>query len=269
MEFLPQQRPMYARFDLLDLRWPTPVGMLIGALWLASMSGCGFPHDPEQTLQRVQGHTLRVGVVQHPPWAYRDGQGKWHGAEVDLVERLAEQLPAQVHWITGSESELIEALRRFELDLVIGGLTDDAVWSSEVGITASYYSSRISLGVRPGKSPPEELEGANVAAVPGSLAAALAKGEGAKVEYTDDLVGMPIPIAAESWQLAALEWAEVGEPWKTLHHVWAVPPGENAWLLYLDRYLPAAAADFSRRLAEEERQRLQEGQGTEPSGALP
>src|SRR5215213_7741095 len=100
-------------------------------------AGCGIPGDPEGTLDRVQGGTLRAGITASEPWTTLEG-GRAGGVEVELVEQFAHELGARVEWIDGSEAELIGALEVRELDLVVGGLTADTPWKSKAAITRSY-----------------------------------------------------------------------------------------------------------------------------------
>ena len=58
------------------------------ALMAALVAGCGVPRDPETTLERVRGGTLRAGITASEPWTTLDG-GQPGGVEVELVERFA------------------------------------------------------------------------------------------------------------------------------------------------------------------------------------
>jgi hypothetical protein len=57
-----------------------------------------------------------------------------------LVRTLAHELGAGVVWIRGTESDLLRALHRRELDLVVGGLTADSPWKAKVALTRPYYT---------------------------------------------------------------------------------------------------------------------------------
>ena len=250
---------MWLRISLLGI---------VGVACLSAVTGCSFPHDPEDTLNRVRNGVLRVGVVEQFPWAYHDDDEGWRGAEVEMVAQLADRLQAKIHWVPGNESSLIQLLERYELDLVIGGLTNKASWSKNVGLTQPFHTSRVALGIQPGEEPPQDLSGVEVAAVRGSFAAALAREEGAEVIFVPSLQNSNRPVAAQSWQIAALGRVEAGEPMQSQQHVWAVPPGENGWLLFLDRALPELSREVAARLAELERQRLGRA-GSNPQGTAP
>src|SRR3546814_2639302 len=73
---------------------------------------------------------MRVGVSENPSWTMIDGATA-SGVEVDLVEAFAGELGARIEWVHGTEAELLAALERFELDLVVAGLTQDTPRSEE------------------------------------------------------------------------------------------------------------------------------------------
>lgn len=118
---------------------------------LLTLTGCGtYPADPEGTLERVRGGTLRVGASVNGDWVrIPDGStspDKVEGTEADLVRRFAEQLGAEVEWVQGTEHVLAEELKHGALDVVIGGLDDKTPWSTHAGLTRPYTESRDSRG---------------------------------------------------------------------------------------------------------------------------
>jgi len=108
---------------------------------------------------------MRVGVSADSPWVVQSG-GAVGGYEARMVVELADQLHSRIETYPGSESELLEKLHKQNLDIVIGGLTDDSPWKKSLALTRPYHEDK----------------------------------EGKK-------------------------------------HVLALPPGENAWLLRVERYL--------------------------------
>jgi len=72
------------------------------------------------------------------PDSARVVDGKPDGPEVRLIEDFAAELNAQVEWTVGPESDLFAALEKRDLDLVVGGLTDDTPWKDRVGLTDPY-----------------------------------------------------------------------------------------------------------------------------------
>lgn len=228
---------------------PGRLALLI-ALVAALLGGCDMPHDTADTLRDVRGATLRAGAVEAPPWAVvRDGMVA--GVEVELVNRFAEEIgAADVAWTTGSESSLITALNRRELDVVVGGLTAGAPWAAQVGFSIVYLESAVAIGVPPDGGPvPENWAGERIGYPAGDLEiAALVRERGAIPVPVEEAAGMA--VAAPRWQLVA--WGlELGEDdLLQRRHVLAAPPGENAFLLRLDRFIAEEGPMVRRRLQD-------------------
>ena len=119
----------------------------IGALALTVGCGVSIPADPDDTLARVTGSKIRVGVSPNPPWTEL-GEDAPHGTEVDLVNAFAQTLDAEVEWVVGGEETMIAALEHGELHLVIGGLTAETPWVEQVAITKPYAETRDAQGER-------------------------------------------------------------------------------------------------------------------------
>jgi polar amino acid transport system substrate-binding protein len=122
------------------------------------LAGCYFPDDPDGTLDRVQNGRLRAGLSAREPWT-RVADGKPAGPEARLVEDFAAGLNAQIDWTVGSESDLLAALEKRDLDLVVGGLTDDTPWRDRVGLTNPYlrvetgnHTEKHVIAVAPGEN---------------------------------------------------------------------------------------------------------------------
>lgn len=118
------------------------VRRLVAALSLSALllSGCSsIPADADGTLDRARDGTLVVGVSEHPPWTIIDAKtGEVTGSEADLIKGFAESINAEIEWHPGPESVLAGEIKEGELDIVIGGLTTSAPWSSQMAMTRSY-----------------------------------------------------------------------------------------------------------------------------------
>lgn len=117
------------------------VGVVVALLALILVvAGCGtsFPEDTDGSLDRITGGALRVGVSENPPWTEVADDGGVTGREVDLVAAFAREQDATLEWTPGAESELITAMARGDLDVVVGGLTSDSPWEKEVALTRPY-----------------------------------------------------------------------------------------------------------------------------------
>lgn len=111
---------------------------VVGVLLLASGCGSQIPADPHGTLERVQDGVLRVGVTANDPWVNLTDPGSPSGTEPALIEGFAEQLGAELEWTDGGEADLVQALARGDLDVVVGGFVADTPWAEEAAITRPY-----------------------------------------------------------------------------------------------------------------------------------
>jgi polar amino acid transport system substrate-binding protein len=185
---------------------------------------------------------MRVGVVENPPWSTFPRGGGAGGIEGALVAELARELGARVEWIRGSESPLLESLRLGELDVVIGGLTDDTPWTRRVALTKPFYTDTIVVGAPPGVPRLEKLDGQTVAVRAGDPTAAYVRKEGgvplpmAEVAHATGFVAMPI------WELHWLGYGPTGITLREVHHVIAAPPRDNAWLNRIEQTIRARKA---------------------------
>lgn len=115
---------------------------------------CDLPRDTDGTIDRVKGGVLRVGVVDHPPWA-STADHRVSGVEPSLVADLARDLHTHPEWHYGAESALLDSLHERKLDIVIGGLTAESPWKTEVAFTRPYEGGdepRHVLAVAPGEN---------------------------------------------------------------------------------------------------------------------
>jgi ABC-type amino acid transport substrate-binding protein len=119
------------------------VGVRGGLLVAAAAMACGVPRDADHTLERVRGRELRVGVTDHPPWVELHDT-LVSGVEPSLVRDLAVGLRTRAAFRRGSESQLLEALHRGELDLVAAGLNDGSPWKGHVALTKPYHTDTAS-----------------------------------------------------------------------------------------------------------------------------
>lgn len=102
------------------------VGPLLIALALTACDA--LPRDPHDTLARIEaGHVIRLGMVAdpHPLDAVR-----LRG----LVGALEARTGAHAQASTGATEPLLAALRSGNLDLVIGPVTADTPWRTDVAL---------------------------------------------------------------------------------------------------------------------------------------
>lgn len=212
----------------------TAIGSL---LVVATAAGCQYPRDPEGTLDQVEEGTLRVGVIEDPPWV-REGPEP-SGVEPTLVRQFADQIGAEVEWVEGTEAELAEALRGFQLDLAVGGLTRAWPYGKEVSLTRPYVDTEIEIGVPPGTELADDLGGVEIWVERNSEPAALLKQEeedAIQVPF-DGLSEVDGPALLHTWQIDALGYERTDYILRDDEHAWAAPPGENAFLVEVEEFL--------------------------------
>lgn len=213
------------------------------------LTACGIPRDVEGTLERVQGGTMRVGITENAPWTDLSS-GRPEGVEVDLMESFAVTLQAQVEWFDGSQAELLRALEKRELDVVVGGFTADDPWAQMVTFTQPYAEISTLVGAPPGLPVPEEIDGMRVATERGHETASLVEEAGGIPVEVGGLSTARGLVAAEEWELKALGMVPTEVELDRAQHVLAVPLGENALLVRLERFLSARAASVDELLQE-------------------
>jgi hypothetical protein len=107
---------------------------------LALLTGCrDYPRDPEETLDRIRAEKIvRIGVIENPPWTERLPGGKGGGTEGMLAARFAAAIGARPRWIFLPEAHAAKQLRRYDLDIAIGGLTTDNPRKTDMSFTRPY-----------------------------------------------------------------------------------------------------------------------------------
>lgn len=130
----------------MTLRAVAGVLVLLCTLLLLPACAQSMPADPEGTLERVAGGTLRVGVSDNGDWVSVQPAGEPEGTEPELIREFAGKLGASIEWSTGSEQVLAEDLKHGELDVVIGGLDDKTPWEKHAGLTMPYTESKDERG---------------------------------------------------------------------------------------------------------------------------
>ncbi len=190
---------------------------------------------------------MRVGITANPPWTAAEGPS---GVEVELAEELARSLDARIEWVDGGHAELLTALEHREVDLAIGGFTADDPWSKEVTFTQPYFTVRTMVGIAPGALPPKDLTGVRVTVEADSEAVhVVTQNDGVPVEV-ESLEEAEPPVVAEEWEIRALGLQPTDVILDEAQHVMAVPLGENAWLVQIERFLRSRLSRLPQLLAE-------------------
>ena len=181
----------------------------------------------------MRGDVLRVGVTEHEPWVSLQSSEP-SGVEVALIRDFAAGLDAEVQYTAGSEQELVEAVERRQLDVVIGGFSDRTPWRKNAAMTKPYMTTELVLGTPDGR---EVRDGERVATEAGTDAGWwLEKETGLEADPRESLEGVDGPAVVDEWLLDDLG-LERAEELAHVEHVMLAAPGENAFLMELERYL--------------------------------
>jgi len=211
----------------------------VAALLLTTSAGCRYPKDMANSLETIRDGTVHVGVTENPPWVHRENE-QAHGLEPALIKDLAKQLSAEIHWHWGTESEIIKALEQHQIHLAAGGFIQSSHLKRRVALTRPYFTTEYRVGFPSEARLPNELAGVWVGTRRLAGLGAQLDDEGAYPKFMTRLHQQDLPIASATWRLEAYELL-VG-PWllSTEKHVLALPKGENAWMMEVQRFLNKA-----------------------------
>lgn len=232
-----------------NLRWMRTLASLVVASIV--FAGCDVPRDPEKTLEKVSGGTMRVGLIDSPPWAHL-ANGEPAGIEVELIEDFADELEATVEWFPSSESEAFAALHVGELDVVIGGLTAQSPFSKEGALTHPYVTTQTVVGFPADAGASPDIAGREVSVEKGTAAAGFLEKTDAVTVGVDDIADVTGLRVVENWMLDDLELVDRGVQLEETDHVMAVRLGENAFMVRLERFLLRDPDRVTRLLEEAE-----------------
>jgi polar amino acid transport system substrate-binding protein len=226
----------------------------LAVLACLALGACQYPRDPEGTLDRVRGGTLQVGISPADPWVILEENDPPAGVEVALVEEFARTIDAEVEWVKGSESELMEALHGRRLDIVIAGLTRRSVWMNSAALTRPYLTTQTVIAAPDEATADrlsEDLGGVPIAVEANSPEAAkLEMDTDAEVVPVDDVEEVRGPVVVHDYQLDDLGLVRTDAELDEHEHAMAVSMGENAMLVTLERFLldrEARAGELLRR----------------------
>jgi polar amino acid transport system substrate-binding protein len=218
------------------------------------LTACQWPRDADETLDRVTGGTLRVGLVEAEPWVVLDDDDEPDGVEVRLVEELAGRLDTEVEWVQGSESALMAALHVRAVDLVVGGLDSSAPWQDQAALTRHYLTTTTVLAVpaEDAATAVDDLQGRPVAVEHGTADAERVRSYDVVPVPVPDVADADGPVVVDDWRLDDLGLRGLDATVSTSEHVVAVPLGENAWQATVERFLLTRSGEELGRLLDEE-----------------
>ena len=120
---------------------PLPAACLLALLWFPAFAAAE-EHAP-----------LKVGLEDYyPPFALTDETGRHSGFDHEIGEALCNALSRPCDMVVLPFDDLLAAMRRGELDMLIDGLAPSADRLEYMDFTDSYYRSRSIYIGRPGQT---------------------------------------------------------------------------------------------------------------------
>jgi polar amino acid transport system substrate-binding protein len=88
---------------------------------------------------------IRVGVSLFTPWALMDKNGELTGFEIEVANKLAREMGVETEFKIYSWTDLIPALNRGEIDVIIAGLGITPKRALQLNFTLPYAESGVAL----------------------------------------------------------------------------------------------------------------------------
>ncbi len=88
---------------------------------------------------------IRVGVSLFTPWALKDKDGELSGFEIDVANKLARDMGVEAEFKVYNWPEIIPALNRGEIDVIIAGMSITPKRALQLNFTLPYAESGTAL----------------------------------------------------------------------------------------------------------------------------
>ncbi|WP_270936370.1 transporter substrate-binding domain-containing protein, partial [Falsiroseomonas oryzae] len=89
--------------------------------------------------------TLRVGMSTFVPWAFRNRAGELVGYEIDVANRLAQDMSVRAEFVPTAWDGIIPALLAGRFDAIIGGMTITPARNLSANFTAAYSATGVDM----------------------------------------------------------------------------------------------------------------------------
>ncbi|MGI0108246.1 transporter substrate-binding domain-containing protein [Salinimicrobium sp. WS361] len=113
-------------------------------LLLTMLTACTFPKDSEGSFEEAKDTSLKIGLVENPPYVITQGEEP-EGSEVEMLREFASQEGLQVEFSKGSESDLVHKLEKFDLHIVAGGMDKKTLYKKKAALTTAYDQRHVFL----------------------------------------------------------------------------------------------------------------------------
>ena len=93
----------------------------------------------------LQNGKVRIGISLFTPWAMKTKSGNLVGFEVDVAKKLAQDIGVEPVFKIYVWEEIIEALKKGHIDVIIAGMTITPARALQLNFTLPYAESGVSL----------------------------------------------------------------------------------------------------------------------------
>jgi polar amino acid transport system substrate-binding protein len=216
--------------------------------------------------QILASQKLRIGTYLAPPYAIKTSDGKLTGSEVDIGERLAKDMGVTPEIRIYDWEQLLPALQRGEIDIIVAGLSVTPQRALEVYFSNPYASSGVSIATNTkltsGFSSLDSLNKPDVAigVLPGSISEQVARDLFAKASIKTFADEAQAEAALVKGLLHAFVRSEPGPRFLALKHpkevdvpisrplvstreAFAVRRGDSDFVNFLNAWIVAREAD--------------------------
>jgi polar amino acid transport system substrate-binding protein len=104
-----------------------------------------LPLQADMIEEILERGTLKVGVSLFEPWTMKSESGELYGFEVDVANKLAEDMGVDTEFVVYEWSDIIEGLVSGEIDLIVGGMAITPERALKVNFTQPYANSGITM----------------------------------------------------------------------------------------------------------------------------
>lgn len=217
--------------------------ILIGVFFSLTLSACQWPKDPDDTFKKIiRNGQLRVAVIQSPPWVNYQGSIV-SGIEVEIISQFAASIKVYPVWKPLSEQMAVIALKKHQVDLIIGGLTDQDPWQKYFTMTRPYFTAEYYIGLPKDHAAIRLPKNQNIAVKTNSFLIPYIMEKDFKVLESADPFTTQLPVAAEKNYLIYKAFKAYIKLCR-FSHVIVVPLGENYLLKKLESFLKHNSAQF-------------------------
>ena len=111
-------------------------------------SNSAIQNSKEKADRNAQSSVWRVGILEAPPFSYKDSNGEWVGICVILWQLVAKDIGINFKFEEHELYELLSGVNRGNLDAVVGPLTINAEREKLFDFTHAYFDSGLGVVVK-------------------------------------------------------------------------------------------------------------------------